>query len=42
MLDLINKNLEEVGIDKKLLAEGDALYPKKEKQIEVKAKPTLF
>tara|TARA_Y100000389_G_scaffold96499_1_gene93158 strand:+ start:4059 stop:5420 length:1362 start_codon:yes stop_codon:yes gene_type:complete len=42
MLDLINKNLEEVGIDKKLLAEGDALYPKKEKQIEVKVKPTLF
>ena len=42
MLDLINKNLEEVGLDQRLMADGEALYPKKEKLLEPKPKATTL
>jgi len=42
MLDLINKSLEEVGMDKMLLADGEALYPKKQKEVEPKPTTTTL
>ena len=42
MLDLINENLEEVGIPNRLLADGEALFPKKDKRLEPQPKATTL
>ena len=42
MVDLINRNLDEVGITSKLADEGEALFPKKDKKLEPQAKATTL